>query len=662
MIKAFLSGGRARARICMLVILSVLCGGFCQAQTVTRFEFSDWGHSPAPWMDSNFCKNEHIRFGSLTVPENRKTGMGSLRLTVEVLGAKHPQPGAIPILVIHGGPGGRCVGGGIDRVQDFLRQDRDVILIDQRGCGFSEPHFETQLGEAFLRIMAEDLTPEQEIAERTDSALKVRNELQKDSVDVNSYDGHEIAADIEDLRKALGIASWDLFGGSYGTRIALTLMRDYPSGIHSVILDSPLPPNAPYFENNTTNFARSLNLLFSKFEADPVCRRLYPNLREDFVAAVDSLAKKPMAIRMGDMSKYPHGVFVVNEQDFLLGVQQALYGKDLYPIIPLWIEQVKARNEGVMKAFIEYMGNGLGRIHYELYYSVISSDCMPFNSLKTYEDSSKDMWGGITFYKAEFKICNIWNTGRPDPIESKPVVSNIPTLILSGEMDPIAPYGELTKSTLSNSYLYTFQNVGHNSISSDPDTAIPLLARFLRDPGKSPAAYSSVSGKPIHFVTDVHINNGIFPFAQKLNGIRGNIPFVLMTGLITLFFLIALIVSLFALIRRKKNEAGYLGFNYLYLLYLIISGLIILFFVGLVVGIIGLSHGNLLVLFFGLPSSTALVLLIPYFVVGLFLISVLVLVSNRRKPGGERSGYFSYLFWVASLLFVVYCSTTHLLY
>jgi hypothetical protein len=369
-----------------------------------------------------------------------------------------------------------------------------------------------------------------------------------------------------------------------------------------------------------------------------------------------------MAIQMGDPSKYPNGVFVVNAQDFLLGIQQAMYGKDLYPVIPLWIEQVKARNEGVLKAFIDYMGNGIRRLHYELYYSVICSDCMPFNSFQKYRDSSAALWGGITFFKAEFQICSIWNGGPPDSVESRPVVSTIPALILSGEMDPIAPYGELTKSTLANSYLYTFDNVGHNSVYADPDTAMFLLGRFLADPGSPPSASSRIGGNSIHFLTDVHINNGIFPFAQKLNGIGNNIPFAVFTCLIALFFLAGLIISLIKLFRRGAPEVSYPGRKSLHLLYFIISGLILFFFVGLVAGIVGLSHKSLLVLFFGLPSSTALILLIPYVVAGLFLISIFVSVSNRRRAGGARFAYFSYLFWVGSLLFVVYCSTTHLLY
>jgi pimeloyl-ACP methyl ester carboxylesterase len=646
-----------------LLILSIAAWSLslnvaAQPAAVPRFEYFGEGVA-VPGFDSAFLRRENVRCGILIVPETRTFANGRvLRIAVEIVKSKNPQSGLPPILMIHGGPGGRIVGRYIDANVDHLRQQRDVILVDQRGCGMSEPFYRSRMGRSFFQLMAQDLSAEQEVARRKDTAIRIRRELAADSIDPAGNNGREIAADLDDLRRLLGYKVWDIYAVSYGTRIALTLMRDFPAGIHKVILDSPLPPNARYFESNTDNFIRSLSKLLDKFDADPDCHKLYPHLESDFRDAVNSLAKTPMVIHMDDTAKFPGGSFVVNAQDFLLGLQQALYSRRLYPILPLWIEQTKARNETVMKAFITHLSGVIDAMNYETYYSVVCNDCLPFNSRLAFVDSSNKYWGGIAFYRAEFEICNVWSNIGPDSIEAKPIVSDIPTLILSGRMDPIAPYGALTQQTLRNSRLIEFNDVGHDVLDSDRDTALHLIGGFLGNAPFSPGGYLTVNDRPIHFLKDVHINKGVFLVAMQLVALKDNRAMAVTIGFFVLFFAAAMVFCIIRLFRRRAGRAS----AWLYSSFLLLSVFVVGFIVALILTIMHLGKTEILTLFFGFPGRSAFILLIPYVVLFFSIVLVISLLRIRKEELKLKPDWLVYLFPAVCVGFFLFCGFHNLLY
>lgn len=646
-----------------LLILSIAAWSLsldvaAQPAQVPRFDYFGEGVT-VPGFDSIFLRKENVKCGILMVPEDRTVTNGRvLRIAVEIVKSKNTQSGLPPILMIHGGPGGRIVGRYIDANVDYLRQQRDVILVDQRGCGMSEPFYRSRMGTSFFKLMAQDLSAGQEIARRKDTAVGIRRELAAENIDPAVNNGREIAADLDDLRKLLGYKVWDIYAVSYGTRIALTLMRDFPAGIHKVILDSPLPPNARYFESNTNNFIRSLSQLLDKFEADPDCRNLYPHLESDFRDAVNSLAKTPMVVHMDDTAKFPGGLFVVNAQDFLLGLQQALYSRKLYPILPLWIEQTKARNETVMKAFITHLSGVIDAMNYETYYSVVCNDCLPFNSRLTFVDSSNKYWGGIAFYRAEFEICNAWSNIGPDSIEAKPVVSDIPTLILSGRMDPIAPYGALTQQTLQNSQLIEFDNVGHDVLDSDRDTALHLIGGFLGPTPFFPGGSLTVDNRPIHFLKDVHINKGVFLVAMKLAALKDNRTLVGTLGFFVLFFALAMVFCIVRLLRRSARRTS----AYVYTSFLLQSIFVVGFIVALILTILHLGKTEILTLFFGFPGRSAFILLIPYVVLFFSIVLIVSLLRIRKEELRLKPDWLVYLFPAACVGFFLFCGFHNLLY
>src|SRR6185503_15624183 len=96
-------------------------------------------------------------------------------------------------------------------------------------------------------------------------------------VDPASATSAENAADVNDLRLALGYDQWNLYGVSYGTRLALTVVRDYPQSVRSVILDSVYPLQVNLYTDLPENFDRALKVLFETCAADADCSSTYPD-------------------------------------------------------------------------------------------------------------------------------------------------------------------------------------------------------------------------------------------------------------------------------------------------------------------------------------------------------------------------------------------------
>ncbi len=190
-----------------------------------------------------------IRCGFLVVPENRTKRNGkTIRIAVAIVPAASKKKSPVPLVFLAGGPGALPIFSAKWYVADGFNADRDLILVNQRGVYYSRPQlvcpnldrfFYRQLGLVFDA----DSTRKAQVA-----ATRVcRAQLVAKGIDIAAYNTTENAADFVDLRRVLGYKLWNVYGVSYGTELALTLMRTDPNGIKSVILDSTVPPNLVNF-------------------------------------------------------------------------------------------------------------------------------------------------------------------------------------------------------------------------------------------------------------------------------------------------------------------------------------------------------------------------------------------------------------------------------
>ena len=328
-------------RILVSILLASLAwpAGGASAEDVPRFE-----PTPCPSFDLH---DESAECGFLIVPENRDVpGKRTLRLAVAVLKSRSADPQPDPVIYLHGGPGGSAISGASGWLDHPLRKDRDFILLDQRVTGYSEPALCPDLSRDDMLVVARDLSPDEAMAAQLASSLACRDALLEKGVDLGSYNSDASAADLVDLRGVLGYGSWNLYGISYGTKLALTALRNSPEGIRSVILDSAYPPGVRSFNQRTINLVRALKVLFAACASDAACHTAYPDLKESFFETMEQLRERPLTVRIIDEGPLPIDEFTINVQDFTIAAHQMLYRRPMITLVPFTLEAMKTREPG----------------------------------------------------------------------------------------------------------------------------------------------------------------------------------------------------------------------------------------------------------------------------------------------------------------------------
>ena len=421
-----------------------------------------------------------IDCGTLTVPENRtRPDSPTIQLAYAIVYAAEDE-GRAPIVYLAGGPGGSAIDDFVADPEGWdypFTRTRDLILIDQRGTGYSRPSLDCpELAEEVAFV---DENPE----------VVCHDRLVAEGIDLTAYNSAENAADVAALRAALGVEAWDLLGISYGTRLALNIMRDHPLGVRSAVLDSVFPPNADTPGEEALTPWWSLQQLFADCARDPYCDENYPELELTFLDTVAALNDAPEEGVSGD--------------DFAFAVTNALNDTELIPLLPFVIYEVVEGNFGALDEIATDDGFGAGGGRYQdeadrsdsegMYNSVICHDEYVFGDYETAEARvvgavPEAIEAALLQPVADlFQVCAFWGAGAAGQRENEAVRSAIPTLILAGQYDHATPpaWATLTAATLTNAFVYAFPGAGH-SLLSGQDCAIEITAAFLDAPGQAP--------------------------------------------------------------------------------------------------------------------------------------------------------------------------------
>lgn len=483
-----------------------------------------------PWGQTVEC-------GYLTVPEDRSQPDGpTIRLHVAIFKSHSDNPAPDPIVYLEGGPGGKALESVPFRFdQDFapFLANRDLIIFDQRGVGYSEPALDcTELIDLTYETLDQDLSPEESVALSWEAICSCHDRLVSEGVNLAAYNSAESAADLNDLRLALGYEEWNLFGVSYGTRLALTVMRDFPEGIRSVILDSTYPLQSNLYAEVPANFDRALNILFDGCAASPTCREAYPEFETVFYELVDQLNASPATFSVTQPLADETYDVLMNGDGLIGFLFQSLYATSIIPWLPKILFDVRDGNYDTLAILVGGFLVDVEMMSYGMYYSVecgeevhfstpeeLAAACAAYPELQGFCYDTSDPDKGIC------AICETWGAKEADPIENEPVSSDIPTLVLAGEYDPITPpaWGEEVAETLSNRFYFEFPGVGHGASTCGEECSLSIALAFLDDPTTEPdgSCVAEMSG-PDFFGLETEVT--LVPYTDETLGISGVVP------------------------------------------------------------------------------------------------------------------------------------------
>ncbi len=402
-------------------------------------------------------------------------------------------PAPDPVIYLEGGPGGESLETLAFVFEDsfsHLLADRDVIFFDQRGIGFSDPSLECpEIRDLTWELIDQILEPEEFNRLWLDALDECRQRLVGEGADLGGFNSAESASDLAALRSALGYDTWNLYGISYGTRLALTVMRDHPEGLRSVVLDSAVPLEVNLYGDTPASVDRGLQQLFDGCAADPACDSAYPNLDQVFLDTINALDAEPIVAQVSDIweGRTYDAVF---DGPALAGIVfQSLYSDEIIPILPRLITDV-SNGETYELALLTstFLANG-EFVSVGMNLSVQCNEEAVFtNREETIAAIAEfpyleDYFATSSFGPAAFDVCDAWGAGVADPIEDQPVLSSVPALVLSGQYDPITPpaWGRQVADTLEMATYVNIPSGGHGP-SAGLECPQSLVRSFLTDP------------------------------------------------------------------------------------------------------------------------------------------------------------------------------------
>jgi len=425
-----------------------------------------------------------VRYGRLIVPENRSRPRDgrTVSISVLILKSRSGNPRPDPVLYLEGGPGGPSVAYYKDWLSSPILDQRDLILFDQRGVGHSLPSLACpEIRSARLEALTPGKDPEAARRAMLESARACAARLRKDGVDLEAYNTEESARDLADLRRVLGIPQWNLYGISYGTRLALCLMRLDPRGVRSAVLDSVVDPEADEYASAPGNARTAFDRFFAAVEADPGARKAFPNLRSMLEKTADELNRNPRLVRIRLPGGKPATVRIGGDT-LLDAVYSFLYDPDSIPYIPFLIQAAAAGDVSHLAMFTEELL--YDDLSDGLYYALQGHDEAPFSKVP---EKAPGVYDPL---RLEREMALAFGSGRAGPEANSPVSSDIPVFILAGGFDPITPAEGTRRAarSLTRGTFLLFPGLGHAvSTSSGVER---LVAGFLDDPAKSPERLS----------------------------------------------------------------------------------------------------------------------------------------------------------------------------
>jgi pimeloyl-ACP methyl ester carboxylesterase len=611
-------------------------------------------------------RDETIECGYLTVPEQRRGESNdgrTIRLAVAILGSSSENPLPDPLFIAQGGPGGSTIDTYANLLVDHpLRQERDIVLFDQRGTLYSEPNLLcSESFDATSELLASDAEEEDDLSREIGAACRQR--LVDEGINLAAYNSLENAADIEDLRIALEYDAINFYGVSYGTLLGLHFMRDFPDNIRSVILDGVVAPQTNFITRVAQSEERVYSEFFAACENDVSCAELYPDLEDRFFALVEELNDNPAAITLTDPETGERTRTALWGDDIVDFLFQMFYVSGSVGALPAVIADVERGDYSYLETmfsvflFDRSMSEGM-------YNSVICAEEADFDATDALVDGVRPEFveGMAEELQDMIDGCAQWDVPVLPVEVNEPVASDIPTLLLSGLFDPITPpqFADMAQETLPNSYNFVLPTGGHGVAFAVDDCIDRIVDDFLDDPQTEPSSGCLEWVEPLEFAAD---NAKTVPILGYLNSLSANawkhvgIAALLLAGILSAFVLWPLGWFLRAVrnvqVERSESETQWRwGGRLLIVLFGVMALMFVSGFILVTVGVV-LFNTNLMMLS-AMPRTVMPLFLLPF---GLALTTVgllIVAVQQWRKGFGSLWDRLYYSFLLVCALGYVY--------
>ncbi len=405
--------------------------------------------------------------GYLVVPENRQKPHGR-KIKIPFVFAQKPDADPVKNITLYttGGPGYSTIAN-FDSIRyrsDFLKFG-GFIVFDQRGTSLSLPCLTcNEVTEAVKRAYRENLPID---SLELDAVTKCRKRLAADGIDLSAYNTIESAADINDLRAVLHLDSLNLLGISYSGGLMLTVARNHPAAVRSLLLNSPLPGFANYEEDALFNINEALNQVFDNCEKDSTHDVRYQNLRTRFHQYFSAISGKIFTI--GYVEKDGHDTLQIHytKNDLLDVVINRVNNAQLQTVPYVMAELMDGNHYRYITELLDDNFAGNINLSHGMRYSVYCSEQIAYANpaLIRRQESMLPWLSGYAFNNVNHGICSCWKVKAEPAIVKTPVYSTVPALLSSGDADPWCRpfYNRLIKRYIPNSQLLIIHNRAHGS-------------------------------------------------------------------------------------------------------------------------------------------------------------------------------------------------------
>lgn len=408
---------------------------------------------------------EKVKCGTLEVFENRSSRKGR-KITLKVIVASATaEPKKDPLFYIPGGPGSSATEDASGIANQFvkIREQRDLVFVDQRGTGESHPLNCTVYDPNDPQSALGYFLPLNDIK-------KCRQELES-KADLTLYTTPIAMDDLDEVRAALGYDQINIFGGSYGTRASLTYLKRHPKTVRTITLQGVVPPGDYIPFDFARRSERALQGVIDECVADTACNTAFPNLRTELKAVLERLLQGPVEVEINvnipsgqpGASNTPRMAKVKLSRDVAAeAIRYMLYNAGSAIRIPLVVHQAATGNFVPLAQLAFRFRNGLVASGSNgMYLSITCAEDLPWFKRSEATKLAENTLLGDYRVRQQLELCELWPRAKVDP--NYAARSLAPVLMLTGQWDPVTPpsNAEVAARFLPNSLQIVVPQAGH---------------------------------------------------------------------------------------------------------------------------------------------------------------------------------------------------------